>query len=666
MLNRKEIDGLRAIAVLSVIFYHANFKSFSGGFVGVDIFFVISGYLITTLIILEKQDGRFTLINFYERRFRRILPALFFVMLVCLPLAWLWLLPKDMKDFSQSVAAVSVFSSNVHYWRTSGYFETASELKPLLHTWSLAVEEQYYLVFPLILLLMWRLKESWKLTLIFIAAIASLGMAHWGASHHREATFFLLPTRAWEFLIGTLISFILTRDKKFKFENYVSQLGAIVGAVLITYSIFAFDKTTPFPSIYALVPTFGAGLLILFASEQTFVGKLLASKALVGIGLISYSAYLWHWPLFVFAKHRSVDEPSKLLIGFLTLATLVLGYISWKYIERPFRDKKNFNKRTIFILSASATFCFLVLGIAGSLNEGYRNRFTPEVLSLNDGALDKNPRQLECITGGIAFMMPGKSCVIGDNKHIVGALIGDSHADTLSYPLAKSLSALNLGLKQMTYGGCAPSPTFFRGGEFRCAEYNAKVREILNNPEYKNIIVMARWTMYLEGTGFDNGEGGIEPEIGYLWTDGDVNHVDRNRSLPLRRMAVANSFKNAVYDLLKGGKRVILVYPVPEVGWDVPIYASKKLLHSNDSSVTTNYETYLKRNATAIETLDSLGIHKNLVRIRPDKALCNTSVKGRCNAVSNGVPLYYDEDHLSNAGAELLANEIIKNIRQVH
>ncbi len=664
MLYRKEIDGLRAIAVLSVIFYHANLKIFSGGFVGVDIFFVISGYLITTLITIEKQEGRFTLINFYERRFRRILPALFFVMLSCLPLAWLWFLPKDMRDFSQSVAAVSAFSSNVYYWRTSGYFETASELKPLLHTWSLAVEEQYYLIFPIFFLFIWRLRESWKLTIFFIVAITSLGLAQWGASHHKEATFFLLPTRAWEFLVGTFISFILTKDKKLKFDESVSQFGAIVGTALITYSIFAFDSKTPFPSIYTLAPTFGAALLILFATEQTFVGKLLSAKPLVGIGLISYSAYLWHWPLFVFARQRNVDEPNKFLIGFLTFAALALAYLSWKYIERPFRDKKNFNRRTIFALSALATCCFFALGVAGHLREGYRNRFAPEVLVLNDGSSDKNPRQSECLTGGITFMAPGKSCAIGNSDNIVGALIGDSHADTISYPLSKSLSALNLGVKQMTYGGCAPSPTFFRGGEFRCREYNAQVREILNDSKYRNVIVMARWTIYLEGTGFDNGEGGIEPDIGYLWADGSVDHVDRDRALSVRKIAVAESFKKAIFDLLKSGKRVLLVYPVPEVGWDVPTYASKKLLYSNGRSVTTSHEKFLERNAAAIEALNSLGMHENLVRIQPEEILCNTSVKGRCITVSNGVSLYYDEDHLSNAGAELLTGEILKNIRQ--
>ena len=198
MYYRREIDGLRAVAVLPVILFHAGFELFSGGFVGVDVFFVISGYLITTIIINEMDDGKFSLLNFYERRARRILPALFFVVLCCIPFAWFLLLPSDMKDFSQSLVAVSTFSSNILFWRESGYFDTAAELKPLLHTWSLAVEEQFYILFPLFLMAAWRFgKRAIVWTLIASFAI-SLAVAHWGAYNKPGDAFFLLPTRAWE------------------------------------------------------------------------------------------------------------------------------------------------------------------------------------------------------------------------------------------------------------------------------------------------------------------------------------------------------------------------------------------------------------------------------------------------------------------------------------
>ena len=208
---RPEIDGLRAFAVIPVIFFHAGFKLFGGGFVGVDIFFVISGYLITSIILSEMENGKFSLINFYERRVRRILPALFFVTLVCVPFSWMLLISKDMKDFAQSLIAISTFSSNILFWLESGYFNTAAELKPLLHTWSLAVEEQYYLLYPLFLILSWRLGKRWILALLTAAFLVSLGLGHWGAYNKPHAAFYLLPTRAWEILIGIFAAFYLSR-----------------------------------------------------------------------------------------------------------------------------------------------------------------------------------------------------------------------------------------------------------------------------------------------------------------------------------------------------------------------------------------------------------------------------------------------------------------------
>ena len=204
---RREIDGLRALAVVPVILFHAGFRAFSGGYVGVDVFFVISGYLITSLIIAEKALGTFSLARFYERRARRILPALFVVMAVCIPVAWLCLLPSDMEAFSKSLVAVSVFASNVLFYRESGYFAADAELKPLLHTWSLAVEEQYYVLYPLFLLAAWRFGRKWVVASIAIVALFSLALAQWGAFNSPAATFFLLPTRGWELLAGALIAF---------------------------------------------------------------------------------------------------------------------------------------------------------------------------------------------------------------------------------------------------------------------------------------------------------------------------------------------------------------------------------------------------------------------------------------------------------------------------
>jgi peptidoglycan/LPS O-acetylase OafA/YrhL len=233
MIYRKEIDGLRALAVLPVILFHAGFELFSGGFIGVDVFFVISGYLITTIILAELEQGKFSLINFYERRARRILPALFLVMFVCIPFAWFWLLPSDMKDFSQSLVAVSFFASNILFWRESGYFDAAAELKPLLHTWSLAVEEQYYVLFPLFLMLFWKLGKRWILLTLGLAFLASLALAQWAAYAKPSAAFYLLPTRGWELLIGAFTAFYLSQPKRKEFGKTAGEVGGCLGLALI-------------------------------------------------------------------------------------------------------------------------------------------------------------------------------------------------------------------------------------------------------------------------------------------------------------------------------------------------------------------------------------------------------------------------------------------------
>ncbi|HEY3487123.1 MAG TPA: acyltransferase, partial [Gammaproteobacteria bacterium] len=368
---RREIDGLRALAVLPVILFHAGFETFSGGFVGVDVFFVISGYLITTIILAELEQGKFSIVNFYERRARRILPALFLVMLVCIPFAWLWLLPSDMKDFSQSLVAVSVFASNILFWRESGYFDTAAELKPLLHTWSLAAEEQYYVLFPLFLILFWKLGKRWILVLLGLVFVASFAVAQWAAYAEPTAAFYLLPTRGWELLIGAFAAFYLSRVNRKDFGKGLSEVSGWLGVALIFYAVFAYSKATAFPGSYALVPTLGAVLVILFATQQTVVGKFIGNKAFVGIGLISYSAYLWHQPLFAFARHRSLFEPSHIVFLSLSALALVLAYFSWRFVEAPFRSKVNFNRNFIFASAAFLSLSFVLFGTYGHFNQGF-------------------------------------------------------------------------------------------------------------------------------------------------------------------------------------------------------------------------------------------------------------------------------------------------------
>ena len=424
MKYRAEIDGLRALAVLPVIFFHAGFEFFKGGFVGVDIFFVISGYLITTIIISEMAEDNFSIVNFYERRARRILPALFFVMAACLPFAWLWFLPSDLKDFGQSLVTVSIFSSNILFWIEGGYFGTATELKPFIHTWSLAVEEQYYILFPIFLMLTWKLGIKWILILLSIIFLISLGAAEWGAYNSPSGAFFLLPTRGWEILVGVFAAFYLNYNTHLK-SHTINQVLSLLGFGMISYSIIAFNETTPFPSLYTLIPTIGTGLLILYAVPKTYAHKLLSMKFIVGIGLISYSTYLWHQPLLAFTKYRVLGEPSDLNLIILCAASLVIAWFSWKFVEMPFRSKTKVSRRSIFKFALIFILFFSVTGLWLHNNNGALEYYSKEkqkilVNFINPSAyVIKRHKQ-------IRLAEFSKS---NDKKDIL--IIGDSHSEDL-------------------------------------------------------------------------------------------------------------------------------------------------------------------------------------------------------------------------------------------
>lgn len=447
MRYRAEIDGLRAVAVVPVILFHAGFEMFSGGFVGVDVFFVISGYLITTILIEDIEHKRFSLLSFYERRARRILPALFLVMLACLPAAWMWMLPNQMLDFSQSLVAVSAFISNILFWAESGYFSAAAEQKPLLHTWSLAVEEQYYLLFPIFLFFAWRLGRPKLFWLIVIFAAISLGVSEWGWRNSPAANFYLATSRAWELLAGSIAAFLVQKHGV-RHNNPLS----LIGLFAIIFAILFFDKSTPMPSVYGLVPVGGVVLLVLFADKDTIAAKILSLRALVAIGLISYSAYLWHQPLFAFARIRFHDHLDSNVMLALSAASLVLAYVSWKYIEGPFRGKDRVSRKAIAVFSAAGILFFVTVGLIGHFANGFENRLSDqerEILAW------KNYSSKAPYLEGTCFMRPEQSFEefeAGCVKPGSSLILGDSHAAALS----SGWRIMDPNISQLTGAACPP------------------------------------------------------------------------------------------------------------------------------------------------------------------------------------------------------------------
>ena len=450
MKYRPEIDGLRALAVIPVILFHAGFKLFSGGFIGVDIFFVISGYLITSILINDLEKEQFSLGKFYERRARRILPALFLVMAASIPFALLWMTPSQMKDFAQSFVAVSLFSSNLLFGAESGYFSLTSDTKPFLHTWSLAVEEQYYLFFPIFIYFAWRLGKERVFWIIVSFFSLSLFVSEWGWRNIPTWNFYLAPTRAWELLAGSIAAFIIQKHG-IRSSNTFSALGIL--SILIP--MFAFNQTTPSPSLFMAIPVLGTVLLILFAGSQTFVAKSLGAKVPVAIGLISYSAYLWHQPLFAFARIWKMKELDFVFALVLVVASFLLAAYSWKYVEQPFRKSNSIAKPwTLGFASLIIWSSCLSFGLYGHISDGFIRSAEMSTKYAGDVSNDNffSFVRKEFIESQDPFICKNSERfrdVVRSRQSRNGKLdiviVGDSHAEHIFPGFAKALPEKNVG-----------------------------------------------------------------------------------------------------------------------------------------------------------------------------------------------------------------------------
>jgi peptidoglycan/LPS O-acetylase OafA/YrhL len=392
---RSEIEGLRAIALLSVILFHAGFKEFSGGFLGVDIFFVISGYLNTKIIIAELQQNKFSIINFYERRIKRILPMLYLVMFICIPFAWLLMSPNDIDFFAKSLVTTSAFVSNLFFLHNDGYFAEQERFNPLLATWSLAVEIQFYFLLPFFLMKIWRLSKRWIFVILGIGLLISFLLMQWVAISNQSAAFYLLPTRIWEFVFGIYAAFFLSKAHPKKIKGGFIAAAGWLGAALILLAIFTYDNKTSSTSIYQLAATFGTVLIILFTTRQTSAGKAIGNKVFVGIGLISYSAYLWHQPVFAFYRYQYFHEPNFNNCLFLISFVFILAYLSWRFVEMSLRKNHKFKRSNIFLLSFLCSIVFIILGSITVLNKNtiksyWLNRSSDINLNFNKMLLEKN------------------------------------------------------------------------------------------------------------------------------------------------------------------------------------------------------------------------------------------------------------------------------------
>jgi peptidoglycan/LPS O-acetylase OafA/YrhL len=663
---RPEIDGLRAIAIVSVILYHSQTsifgQSFKGGFIGVDIFFVISGYLISLIILKEMiATGSFVFKHFYEKRIRRILPALLCVMLVSLPFAWIYLLPSSFVDLSKSILYSLGFSSNF-YFHFSGqeYADQSGLLKPFLHTWSLSVEEQYYILFPIVLITAYKYFKKYLVYILILGFIVSLGLADYGSKNYPSASFYFFHTRIWELFAGTILAYLeitIGHRSKIKILNLILPS---IGVLLIGYSILFFDNNMFHPSFYSLLPIIGVCLLIWFSSKNEIITKVLSSKPFVGIGLISYSLYLWHYPIFAFLRIVDLTQSdmfNKLLTGIIIL---IISIISYYFIEKPFRNRKNKFKVILGIILIT-----VIILIISNLNiifkKGYENRL-PEILTRNSF---KDPWNLLENSDGEICHDNLKKCKFNTSSNKKVYIIGDSHMASLTYDLKDKVIKNQYQFVTTTFGGCL----YYPGFDFvikksqkinkKCNDdYFQKLKQTLLKETDSIIIFGGRFPLYLTEHFFDNQEGGVE---GGAWN---------KTYIPTGKYdTIQNSFKNEVLELSNTNK-IILIYPIPEIGWNVRKKIYLQWINRNTSSnfdlkyITTSYKVYQNRTKSSFKLLDSIQ-GNNIHRVYPHLLFCDTTIKDRCITHDNKDIYYVDDDHPFLKGTEMINNLIIEKIEKI-
>jgi peptidoglycan/LPS O-acetylase OafA/YrhL len=630
---RRDIDGLRALAIVPVVLYHFGFPGFSGGFVGVDVFFVISGFLITSIIWRERQAGAFSFVDFWARRARRILPPVFVMMAAVLVAGWLWLTPEDYQELGRATRYQAFFGSNFLYMRGQGYFAPVAQVQPLLHTWSLAVEEQFYLVFPLLLVLLSSRLQRWRLALLGMA-VASFVLSQWALPRHEQAAFYMLPMRAWELLVGALLA-VLPASTTLRPKVYELVSGA--GLLAIVAAVCLYTEKTPFPGAAALLPTLGAGALIWAnGRHRTLAGRLLGLPLLVGIGLISYSWYLWHWPLIVFGNYVSFDALTWVQRGGLLLASVALACASWRWVEGPFRQRRWLaGRKSLLIAALAGIFVFIGLGRSLWVAEGVPGRLSEQGQRYAAAGLWK-AGQYDCLYDRHA-LSEQSLCHFGPAQPARAMLWGDSHAAALMP--AWRAQAEQSGASVALAGHSACPPIDGLGREPSCETFNREARRLLAQPQISDVVLVAHWTLYTQG----EDDGRTDLMIRRPGSTGiDVAYAQER---------LAAGLQATVAQLRAAGKRVWLVKEVP----DQRVAIADRLVRlSMLGQPTAGYGRPLserdRRQAFVDQLFQHMSAKDDQVRVLdPTPLFCPD--QDTCLAEDQGQALYRDTNHLSDQGA---------------
>jgi len=627
---RRDIDGLRAIAVLPVILFHAGFSYFQGGFLGVDIFFVISGYLITGLIIGELEKETFRISSFYLRRAKRLLPALFVVSITSFVVGYSLLLPIDLKNLSQSLTALSIFSTNIFFWLTTDYFSSVAELKPLLHTWSLAVEEQFYIFFPIFLLTISSFGRKSVFFITLVLASISLLYFFWITNIDYHSSFFLLPSRAWELLAGALLALYLTNNNIEHCTSKTNNLMSSIGFLLIAFSILTFNSFSNFSNFsnfYILLSVIGTLLVISFSEPTTIIYKLLSSPALVGLGLISYSMYLWHQPMLAFSKYVYVESlPSSFLL-LLCASTIPIGYLSWRYIEQPARDNNNIILSKYFVYLSIAAFSLIFLiGLLGHFSDGFQKRkFLSEPhkyfsYELFNNIKPTNKRNIDCIDEDLS------PCMRNQGKAGRVILVGDSHAGDLVGEFYKFAKNNDVAASHLIEAGCSFTSQDLMTD--RCFAAKDKLIEISQSDTFDTMVIVISIYEVLD----DLNVSEVEPLLKDLF--GTI------------KIALSNN------------KKVLFVIPRPTLS----LHPIRATVFRKDHKIDLVPLKYQRRTEYF---LDQYKRTNNLTFVSEEEILINGFCKNKNNCtygiIGNNIA-YRDSNHLTGFGSQYVFDRLSKKI----
>lgn len=654
---RPEIDGLRAIAVTAVILSHMG-DPFSyylgGGFIGVDVFFVISGFLITSIIFREMHAGTFTFHNFYERRAWRILPALILVTLVSALFAWELMSPEQLTRYSQSLVGIGLFASNIYFWLTSGYFATSSEELPMIHTWSLAVEEQFYVFFPLLLCFLWR--RARVMTGLTVALIIGLVLAEVMGRFAPSAAFYLVVSRAWELLAGSLAGYFVARyglpdgtsgPPVWQILGTYRTVLGWVGALGLAVSLAFYTGDFVTPGLLFIVPVGSAVLLLVCVHKDGLLCRVLAVKPMVAIGLISYSMYLWHQPVFAFLRIAYLDYPSPWIMTCAGFGVVLLAWLSWALVEQPFRKKKLHLLHAVIVLGG-LMITITGIGLAGHIQNGFGpQRFDPVILAAFDAAAH-SPDRDKCHN-----LPPYAACQYNIHALPMVTVLGDSHAVELTYSLAKTLKDYGYGVTHLSRSGCPPALTFETNVN-GCANWITSAIDALENSPPATIILIYRHAFYLSGSNY-------RADITYPALPDTPHHIQSSNTADANRSTYWSSFQTMVMRLLSARHNVIVVQPFPEISRPITSYLLRSEYDVETSSIISTSRAYYEaRTADIREKLITLAENRNSIELfDPVPVFCDAQY---CYAMRDGIPLYFDDNHPSVMGTDIITENLISII----